>query len=349
MGDLEQRAVIKFFVLEGNGPKDIHTKMEAVLGEDALSYSTVKRWAALFKQGRESVEDDPRCGGPSTAVNDETVAVVEDLVMENRRVSVGWLAAQVGISRGSIGTILHDHLALSKVSARWVPRMLTPEQKATRVATSTHVLDLMSSNMDDFLARIVTQDETWVPHFDPETKEESKQWKHPDSPPPRKFKVVKSAGKVMVTVFWDAQGVLLVDFLEQGHTINGHYYADLLHQLRTALLEKRRGKVTRGVLLLQDNAPAHKSRVAMTAAVGCGYDMLPHPPYSPDLAPSDFHLFPQMKKFLRGRVFAGDDEVKDKVMDVLGGFPPDFFRDGFIQLRRRLEKCVTVRGDYVEK
>lgn len=349
MSDVQQRSVIKFFVLQGKAPKDIHAELEATLGHGALSYSTVKKWAALFKHGRESVEDDPRCGGPSSAIHDGTVAEVEGLVMGNRRVSVAWLAAHVGISKGSIGTILHDRLGLSKVSARWVPKMLTPEQKATRVTTSQEVLDLMASDMDGFMARIVTQDETWVPHFDPETKEESKQWKHRDSPPPRKFKVTKSAGKVMVTVFWDAQGILLVDFLEQRRTINGDYYADLLSQLRTALLQKRRGMLTRGVFLLQDNAPAHKSRVAMKAAVDCGYELLPHPPYSPDLAPSDFHLFPNMKKFLRGRVFSGDDEVKEKVLEVLEDFESGFFRDGFLQLRKRLEKCIALRGDYVEK
>ena len=100
---------------------------------------------------------------------------------------------------------------------------------------------------------------------------------------------------------------------------------------------------------MQDNAPAHKSRLAMSAAIGCGYELLPHAPYSPDLAPSDFHLFKNMKKDLRGQVFADDKETKDKFMEVMNRFEPGFFRDGFLQLKKRLEKCIVVEGDYVEK
>ena len=152
-----------------------------------------------------------------------------------------------------------------------------------------------------------------------------------------------------MTVFWDASGILLVDFLEKGCTTNGEYYAFLLGELRAAIIQKRRGKMSRGVRLLQDNAPPHKSRVAVTIkAVDCGFELLPHTPYSPDLPPSDFHIFPHMKKKLRGRVFASDVETKAAVMDVLEGFPKDYFRDGLLALAKRSEKCVSLNGDYVE-
>ena len=146
--------------------------------------------------------------------------MVESMVMDNRRISVRYIASQLGICNGSVVTILHHHLNLSKVSARWVPRMLTPEQKRNRIMTSTEMLTLMIVDPEGFMARIVTQDKTWVPYFDPETKAESKQWKHPSSLTPRKFKVTKSSWKVMVTVFWDPEGILLVDFLDHGRTIN---------------------------------------------------------------------------------------------------------------------------------
>ena len=77
-----------------------------------------------------------------------------------------------------------------------------------------------------------TRDETWVPHFNPDSKAESRQWKHPASPPHGKCRVVRSAGKGMVTLFWDADGVLLVDFLEKRRTINNEYCASILEQLQ---------------------------------------------------------------------------------------------------------------------
>ena len=92
------------------------------------------------------------------------------------------------------------------------------------------------------------------------------QLKHTGSSPPKKFKRVCSVGKVMASIFWDCQGIIMVDYLEEGRAINGDYYAEVLRRLRQEIVKKRRGKLTRVVLLLQDNAPAHTSQVAMTAA-----------------------------------------------------------------------------------
>ena len=78
----------------------------------------------------------------------------------------------------------------------------------------------------------------------------------------------------------------MIDYPEQGRMINGAYYAAELRRLRQEIERKRRRKLTRGVLLLQDNAPAHTSHVVMTAATECGFEVLPHPPYFPDMAPS---------------------------------------------------------------
>ena len=117
----------------------------------------------------------------------------------------------------------------------------------------------------------------------------SRQWVGSWSPRPKKFKTQPSAGKVMATVFWDAKGVIMLDFLPKRSTITGVYYANLLDQLRTAIREKRRFA---GVLLQQDNARVHTCKVAMDDVERNGYELIPHPAYSPDLAPSDVFLFP---------------------------------------------------------
>ena len=96
----------------------------------------------------------------------------------------------------------------------------------------------------------------------------------------------------MATVFWDAKGVIMLDFLPKRSTITGVYYANLLDQLRTVIREKRRGKFSKGVLLQQDNARVHTCKVAMDTVERNGYELIPHPAYSPDLAPSDFFQFP---------------------------------------------------------
>ena len=100
----------------------------------------------------------------------------------------------------------------------------------------------------------------------------SRQWVGPGSPRPKKFKTQLSAGKVMATVFWDAKGVIMLDFLPKRSTITGVYYANLLDQLRTAIREKRRGKLSKGVLLQQDNTRVPTCKVAMDAVERNGYE-----------------------------------------------------------------------------
>jgi histone-lysine N-methyltransferase SETMAR len=97
--------------------------------------------------------------------------------------------------------------------------------------------------------------------------------------------------------------VLLIDYLPHKTTINGQYYATLMDRLRESIKEKRRGKLTKVVLLLHDSAPAHTARVAQAAIRYCGFEQLNHPPYSRDLTPSYFYLFRLLKKELRGRGF----------------------------------------------
>ena len=134
---------------------------------------------------------------------------------------------------------------------------------------------------------------------------------------PKKFTRIHSAGKVMSSIVWDGQGVIMIDYLEQGCTINGAYYAGELRRLRQEIARKRRGKMSRGVLLLQDNAPVHMSQAAMTAATECEFEILPHSPYSTDMAPSYFYLFPKLKSHHRGEQYGSNEGVIEAIKEYL--------------------------------
>ena len=102
---------------------------------------------------------------------------------------------------------------MHKLRARWVPKSLSDEQMATRASVYSALLKRFRSKEDDFFSRLVTVDETWVHYYEPENK--AHQSVGPGSPRPKKFKTQPSAGKVMATVFWDAQGVIMLDFLQR--------------------------------------------------------------------------------------------------------------------------------------
>lgn len=116
---------------------------------------------------------------------------------------------------------------MRKVSARWVPRELSEEHQKTRMATSLEILQRYENDGEAFLERIVTGDESWVHYWTPETKSQSMVWKTADEAAPRKFKAVPSAGKVMVTAFWDQKGVLLMDYLPQSMVVTANTYFDM--------------------------------------------------------------------------------------------------------------------------
>jgi len=137
--------------------------------------------------------------------------------------------------------------------------------------------------------------------------------------------VQKSAGKVLASIFWDQDGIVLIDYLPKGQTINAEYYSSLLMQMKDVLKSKRRGKVTKGVIFLHDNAPANQALATQKKLAYLGFQCLDHPLYSPDLAPSDYHLFPGLKKQLRGRHFSSDAEVIAAAETWLDGQPSEFF------------------------
>ena len=126
------------------------------------------------------------------------------------------------------------------------------------------------------------------------------------------------------------------------------YYANLLDQLRTAIREKRRGKLSKGVLLQQDNARVHTCKVSMDAVERNGYELIPHYAYLPDLAPSAFFLFPKLIKDIRGLHFRSDEEVT-AVEEWVNGKDLDFFSSELMALKHRWSKCITLEGNYIEK
>jgi transposase len=103
------------------------------------------------------------------------------------------------------------------------------------------------------------------------------------------------------------------------------------------------------ILLLHDNARPHTAPATIEALKTLKFEVLSHPPYSPDLAPSDFHFFPHLKRDLKGTRFTSDDEVKQSMMSWIKQRTPEFFIDGMRKLVLSWEKCIEQQDDYVEK
>jgi len=118
--------------------------------------------------------------------------------------------------------------------------------------------------------------------------------------------------------------------------------------LKDILKEKRHGKLTKLVLFSHDKAPAHRTLAIQKKLAYLGFQCLDHPPYSPDLAPSEYHLFPGLKKELKGRHFSSYAEVIAAAETWLDGQTSEFFLSALQKLEQRAKKCIELRGEYVE-
>ena len=114
------------------------------------------------------------------------------------------------------------------------------QDRQQRVESSQELLKVYNANPEDFHTRLVTGDETWLHHWDPDTKKVSMQCH--GSHPPKKFRTQLSASKVMATVFWDSKGIILIDYKPAGTSVTGECYANVIKQLRVAIKEKKEGK-----------------------------------------------------------------------------------------------------------
>jgi len=188
-------------------------------------------------------------------------------------------------------------------------------------------LEFFRRDPNDFLSLLVIMAETWLYHCDPETKQQSMEWRHSGSPRPQNFHLQKSAEKFLVSIFWDQDGILLNDYLPKGQTVNAEYYSYLLVQLKDILKEKRRPQEVHqgGVLFLHDIALAHRALATQKKLAYLGFQCLDHQPYSPDLAPSVYHLFPGLKKQFKGSHFSSDAEVIAAAETWLEGQPSELF------------------------
>jgi len=126
--------------------------------------------------------------------------------------------------------------------------------------------------------------------------------------------------------------------------MNAEYYSSLLVQLKDILKEKRHRKVTKGVLFLHDNAPARRALATQKKLAYLGFQCLDHPPNSPDLALSEYHLFPGLKKQFKGRHFLSDVEVIAAAETWLDGQPSEFLLSGFQKLEQWAKKCTELCG-----
>lgn len=310
-----------------------------VEGDGIVQIRVAQKWFKRFSDGDITLQRSKGSGRRITVDNDAIRAAVEAEPTKSCRN----MAVELSISKSSIHSHLHQ---LGKVNkcCREVPHELTPENAKRRISICKKLLD----NPQDFrfLKRIVTSDEKWIYY---RYSDNRKQWIDRGASALPVVRRERFEKKALLCCWWNIDGVIHFEVIPDGRAINSEMYSNQLHRVHDVLEVRYPALVNRNrVILQQDNAKPHTSKRTSEKVNELGFEILPHPAYSPDLAPSDYYLFRSMAHFLRGRRFANDEEVRNGCKEFFYSKEPAWYRKGIEMLAERWVKTIDYDGMYFD-
>lgn len=332
------RILLRHYWKKGLSARAAANEICDVEGINTVSKSTAIRWFRRFDDGDIDVLDKPRSGRP-LEVDDEALLHV---VWEEPGESTRTMSAELGCHHSTVARHL-QLLGLTKRQYREVPHELTPEQAQSRVDVCNQLLAFPFD--ERFFKRIITCDEKWIYMRNPDTR---RQWLFPGQTAEPVAKRGRFERKVLLCVWWNYQGIIHHELVPDGRAINSDIYSEQLQKVCEIVRERYPALVNRRQLLLQhDNARPHTSQTTRRTIqeLGC-IKVLPHPAYSPDIAPSDYHMFRSMAHFLRGRRFETLDNVEIGIQEFFASKSPDWYRRGIEDLARRWMSVIEWKGLY---
>lgn len=336
------RENIKFLVNAGDSREQVKAKIKKSYGTKAPCDATIYKWYSFFVRGGESSADRQRSGRPVQPVNPRLLTSIKNLIDEDPKISLGMIATLTAETKSYIQKTIQERTDLKFVIARWVPKLLDKAQKKVRVNACKRLIEDYGSDWDNLYENLVTVDETWI-YFKPrENLRSAGEWQAPGQRPPEVGRLGLTSQKVMLSVFWNSKGVIHADYLRSGRSINKEYYSELLKIVNFKIPVRKRNKV----IFLQDNAPAHKAKVNIDLILSFGWKLIDHPPYSPDLSPSDFYLFKCLKNDMFKSHFATGIEAEVEVNAYLAEKSPEWFYHGIEMYKDQIEACIKNKGDY---
>ncbi|XP_055698617.1 histone-lysine N-methyltransferase SETMAR-like [Phlebotomus papatasi] len=291
----------------GAATKDIRK----VYLDRAPGLRTVTKWFAKFRSGDFNLEDQPRSGRPSELDDD----VVRTLVVNNSRISTEEVASELNVHKSTAFRRLKKIGYTLKLDT-WVPHQLSEKNKVDRMTTAISLLERIKN--EPFLDRLVTGDEKWILYNNVQRKRTWKQ-AHEGAEP-----------------------------VAKGETITADKYCQQLVELKKVIEEKRPILSNRkGVLFHHDNARPHVAKPTLAKLKEMNWEIMPHPPYSPDIALSDYHLFRSLQNNLNGKKIKNVEDVKNHLDTFFNEKPRNFYESGIRKLVERWEWIAEHDGKYI--
>lgn len=304
---------------------------------DIVAVKTIREWYSRFRSGNRSLENQPRSGRPIVFDNDALRQAIE----EDPRQTIEDLSARLGATLSTVKRHLHEIGKVCRAGV-WVPHDLTPEQKINRLTICNFLL--AKNSREAFLKRIITSDEKFVLYENPRRQS---QWLSPGQAPIPTPKGDLHPRKILLCVWWDYRGIIYFELLPQGKTVTAAVYCAQLDRLHKQLLIKRPALVNRNLVVYHcDNARGHTAKITQQKLRDFKWEVLPQPPYSPDLSPSDYHLFRSLEHFLSGKKFKDEDSLRSALSQFFDSKDPSFYQEGIEDLVKRWSVVADNNGEY---
>ena len=264
------------------------------------------------------------------------------LIQNNPRFTSREIAKILKISKSAV--LLHlEKLGMVNRYDVWVPHNLSDKNLMDRVFACTLLLN--RNDNDPFLKRLVTGDEKWIVYNNAKRK---RHWSRPGNASLSTPKVGLHSKKVMLSVWWDYKGIIYYELIPDNEMINSDKYCSQLDQLKLVIDKKRSALANRkGVIFHQDNARPHVSIRTQEKLRELGWDILIHPSYSPDLVPSDYHLFRSLQNTLNGKNFNCLGAVQNHISNFFESKSNSFFSKGIFNLPNRWQTVINENGTYI--
>lgn len=334
------RGILLHYFFQKKTAAEAHRILVETYGEHSLSEKTCRNWFRRFKTNDFDLDDKERSGAPKKFEDKE----LEELLDEDPCQTLIELGKSLQVDDTTVSKRLKA-LGMIQKQGHWVPYELKPRDIERRYLMCELLLERQKRK--GFLHRIVTGDEKWIKYDNPKRK---KSWGKPGHASTSYAKPNIHGSKLLLCIWWDQQGVIYYELLKPNETITADRYRLQLEHLSQALKDKRPEYQRRHdkVILLHDNARPHVSKSVKTYLESLKWEVLPHPPYSPDIAPSDYYLFRSMAHGLADQHFQTYADTKNWIDTWISSKDVSFFRRGIQMLPERWGKVVSNDGQYFE-
>ncbi|KAL6733364.1 hypothetical protein Aduo_004015 [Ancylostoma duodenale] len=325
----------------GHESADAARNLRTTFGEDAPEEKTVREWFTRFLAGDENFEEVKRVhrSSSSGSIPERLDDFVKKLMEPQQGKSWSDVVKELG---GLYNTMWNHSNAKKRKTEPSGSHDLTERYLQTRLELCS---SLLVRNKDEpFTERLFTCGEKWLSY---ESRKRPSDWLDKEGASESKADPDAYQNKILLTVWWSASGLIHHRFLSPGQDITTETFNKELELVYERLQTQQPAPSNRkSPIFLYDTSRAHVEKTTLQKLHRLAVEVLPHPSYSPDLLPTEFHFFPALDKFIKEKRFRDGDELKDAFKQFIDSLDSDFYKDGVSALISRWEKCVEHNGAY---